>query len=102
VLASIGLVVAGAVQMLRLRSYRLCLAAALVAVLPWSPAWPLGLAVGIWAVVVLGRRDVMLAFLGEGDGVSLAPPLDSEARGRVAGKLRSLWRSFAGMREQNG
>jgi serine/threonine protein kinase len=97
VLASIGLVVAGAVQMLRLRSYRLCLAAALVAVLPWSPAWPLGLAVGIWAVVVLGRRDVMLAFLGEGDGVPLAPPHDPEPRGRVAGKLRSLWRSFAGI-----
>jgi hypothetical protein len=96
VLACIGLVVAGALQMLRLRSYRLCLAAALMAVLPWSPAWPLGLAVGIWAVVVLGRRDVMLAFLGEGDGLPPAALEDSEPRGRVAGKLRSLWRSFAG------
>ncbi len=96
VLPCIGLVVAGAVQMLRLRSYRLCLAAALVAVLPWSPAWPLGLAVGIWAVVVLGRRDVMLAFLGEVDRVPPAPPQDSAPRGCVAGKLRSLWRSFAG------
>ena len=52
VLPCIGLAVAGAVQMLRLRSYRLCLAAAPVAVLPWPPAWPLGLAVGIWAVVL--------------------------------------------------
>jgi serine/threonine protein kinase len=96
VLTCIGLVVAGAVQMTRLRSYRLCLAAALVAVLPWSPAWPLGLVVGIWAVVVLGRRDVMLAFLGEGDGAPSGPPHDSEPPERVAGKLRSMWRSFAG------
>jgi serine/threonine protein kinase len=97
VLACIGLVVAGAVQMLRLRSYRFCLAAALVAVLPWSAAWPLGLAVGIWAVVVLGRRDVMLAFLEECDGVPLAPQKDSEPPGKVAGKLRSLWHSIAGI-----
>jgi serine/threonine protein kinase len=87
----VGLLVAGAVQMLRLRSYRLCLAAALVAVLPWSPAWLLGLTVGIWAVVVLGRREVMLAFLREGDG---AGP-DPEPPGPVAGKLGSWWRSFA-------
>jgi hypothetical protein len=32
-----------------------------VAALLSAPAWPLGLTVGIWPVVVLGRRDVMLA-----------------------------------------
>jgi serine/threonine protein kinase len=96
VTASIGLLIVGAVQMMRLRSYRLCLAAALVAVLPWSPAWPLGLTVGIWAVVVLGRRDVMLAFLGDSDGAAPGPPHEPEPPGPVAGKLRSLWRSFVG------
>jgi tRNA A-37 threonylcarbamoyl transferase component Bud32 len=94
--ACTGLVVAGAVQMLRLRSYCLCLAAALVAVLPWSPAWPLGLAVGIWAVVVLGRREVMLAFLREGGGVAPGPPPNLAPPGIVAGKLRAWWRSFVG------
>jgi serine/threonine protein kinase len=96
VTACIGLLIAGAVQMLRLRFYRLCLAAALVAVLPWSPAWPLGLTVGIWAVVVLGRRDVMLAFLGESDGAAPGPPREPEPPGPVAGKLLSWWRSFVG------
>ncbi len=90
------LVVAGAVQMSRLRCYRLCLAAALVAALPWSPAWPVGLAAGVQAVLVLGRRDVMLAFLREGDDAVQGPPRDSGTPGRVAGKLRSFWRSCAG------
>jgi tRNA A-37 threonylcarbamoyl transferase component Bud32 len=93
--ASLGLLVAGAVQMLRLRSYRLCLVAALVAVLPWSPAWLLGLTVGIWAVIVLGRREVILAFLREGAGAVPGPPRDPKP-GPVAGKLQSWWRSFAG------
>jgi hypothetical protein len=90
------LLIVGAVQMLRLRSYRLCLAAALVAVLPWSPAWLLGLTVGIWAMVVLGRRDVMLAFLGDSDVAAPGPPDEPEPPGPVAGKLRSWWRSFVG------
>jgi serine/threonine protein kinase len=96
VTAYIGLLIVGAVQLLRLRSYRFCLAAALVAALPWSPAWPLGLAVGIWAVVVLGRRDVMLAFLGQSDGAAPGPQSEPDPPGPVAGKLRSWWRSFVG------
>src|SRR5262249_6991343 len=63
----VWLMVDGAVRMWRERSYTFCLAAALVAMLPWSPAWPLGLLVGSWAVVVLNRREVMLAFLRERD-----------------------------------
>jgi len=96
VTACVGLLIVGAVQMLRLRSYRLCLVAALVAVLPWSPAWLLGLTVGIWAVIVLGRRDVMLAFLGDSDGPASGPPHEPEPPGPVAGKLQSWWRSFVG------
>jgi hypothetical protein len=93
--ASVGLLVASAVQMRRLRSYRLCLVAALVAVLPWSPAWPLGLAVGVWAVVILGRRDVMLAFLGEGEGTGSGSNRDAGSHGPTS-KLRSFWRSVVG------
>jgi hypothetical protein len=92
----VGLLIAGAVRMLRLRDYRLCLAAALAAALPWSPAWPLGLAVAIDAILVLGRRDVMLAFLGQNDAALPPPVRDAESPGRAGSKLRSLWRSIVG------
>jgi hypothetical protein len=91
-----GLLVAGAVQMMRLRGYRLCLTAAVVAALPWSPAWPLGVAVGITAVLVLGRRDVMLAFLGQSDAALLRPVHDAASPGRAAARLGLFWRSLAG------
>src|SRR5262249_3623417 len=76
----VWLLIAGAVRMLRERSYTICLAAAVVAMLPWSPAWPLGLTVGIWAVVVLGRRDVMLCFLQEDDSAAPEPPGNPRTR----------------------
>jgi serine/threonine protein kinase len=99
VLALVGVppLFAGAVQMVRRRSYPLCVAAALVAVLPWSPAWLVGLPVGIWALVVLSRREVILAFLRERDDGALGPPRDPEPPGPVGRKLRSWWRSFAGV-----
>jgi serine/threonine protein kinase len=98
VLALVGvpLLFAGAVQMLRRRTYMLCVAAALVAVLPWSPAWLAGLPVGIWALRVLSRREAILAFLRENDGAAPEPRRHPEPPGPVAGKLRTWWRSFAG------
>jgi serine/threonine protein kinase len=92
----VWLMIVGAVCMLRERSYTFCLAAALLAMLPWSPAWPLGLVVGTWAVVVLNRREVMLAFLRAGEHATSGPPRDAPSPGSVAGKIRSWWRSFAG------
>src|SRR5262249_9616136 len=92
----VWLLIAGAVRMLRERSYTICLAAAVVAMLPWSPTWPLGLTVGIWAVAVLGRRDVVLSFFREGDSAAPESPRDAEPPGPVADKLRSWCRSFAG------
>jgi hypothetical protein len=92
----VWLLVAAAVRLWRERSYTLCLAAALVALLPWSPAWPLGLLVGSWAVVVLSRREVILAFLRERDGGAPGPSRDPGPPGPVAGKPRAWWRSFAG------
>jgi hypothetical protein len=87
--AGFGVMLAGAVQMMRGRWYPLCVAAALLAVLPWSPAWLLGLPAGIWALVVLGRPEVMATFLHNRRGAP-APP------GPVAAKFRSWLRSFAG------
>jgi serine/threonine protein kinase len=90
------MLIVGAAQMLRVRNYRLCLWATLAAVLPWSPAWPVGLAAGIWGAAVLSRRSVMLAFLGEtGRSITNQAP-DDAPPDAMAGKIQSFWRSFAG------
>jgi predicted Ser/Thr protein kinase len=56
------LIIIGAVQMLRLRSHAWAMAAALLALLPCGLAWPVGLPVGIWALVVLAAPEVKAAF----------------------------------------
>jgi serine/threonine protein kinase len=92
----VWLLSAGAARMLRERSYTVCLAAALAATLPWSPAWLIGLPIGIWALRVLSRREVILDFLGQHDRAVPAPPIAPKPTGPLAGKLRSWWHSFAG------
>jgi serine/threonine protein kinase len=91
-----GFMMAGALQMLWRRSYLLSVAGALLALVPWSPAWLIGLPCGIWALVVLGRPEVVAAFLDRRRGVIPAPPPAPAPTGPVAGKLRSWLRSFAG------
>jgi hypothetical protein len=56
------LMILGAVSLRQLQSRWLALTGAVVAVLPWSPAWLLGLPMGIWALVVQNRREVENAF----------------------------------------
>jgi hypothetical protein len=92
----VGLMVAGALRMLRGRSYLLCVVAALLAVMPWSPAWPIGLLVGIFALKALSQPEVMAAFLQNGVGAPRAPARNPEPPRPRAGKLRALWRSVAG------
>jgi hypothetical protein len=87
VLAALPLV-AGAVQMMRLRSYRLAEAAAVWAMVPWSPAWPIGLGMGIWALSVLRRPEVKAAFAGNPGGAEQSKP--------PARKVVSFFRSVAG------
>jgi hypothetical protein len=84
-LGAVGALLAGAVQMMRLRSYPLAVAATLLAMLPWSPGWVLGLPFGIWGLVVLRRPKVQAAFLN-----NLRPT------GPAAGKIGSFFRSVAG------
>jgi serine/threonine protein kinase len=74
---------AGAIQMLRLRNYRLVLSAACLALVPWSPAWVLGLPIGIWALVVLRRREVSEAFQASSRMSPSAPPFSAAAREAV-------------------
>lgn len=60
---AVGLVmIIGARKMMRLESYRWGMAASILALLPCSPVSLLGLAMGIWSLVVLNRRNVMAAF----------------------------------------
>jgi hypothetical protein len=61
-LASI-LILFGGIKMKGLQSWGLCMAAAIVAMIPGlSPCCILGLPLGIWAVVVLVNADVKAAF----------------------------------------
>src|SRR5262249_8627247 len=93
--ACIALMAAGAWRMLRGRSYLLCVVAALLAVLPWSPAWLLGLPIGVWALSVLGRPEVMATFLQAPRRAPPAPARNPAPR-PAAGKVRGLWRSVVG------
>jgi hypothetical protein len=49
--------------MLHLKNYGLCVAAAIIALVPCtSPCCCLGLPIGIWALVVLTKAEVKTAF----------------------------------------
>jgi tRNA A-37 threonylcarbamoyl transferase component Bud32 len=86
----------GAVEMMRLRSYRLAVAAAVLALFPWSPAWILGAPFGIWSLVVLRRPDVRAAFL-KNQGLAGPPlPEKQEPKSPATGKLASFCRSVVG------
>jgi hypothetical protein len=88
--------IAGAVRMLQLKSYLTAVTAAILAVLPWSPGWLLGLPFGIWALVVLSRREVVAAFLSARPAPSEALPAARAPRRLVRRKLVSLLQSMGG------
>ena len=55
-------IILGALKMMRLQSHGWALTASVLALLPCSPANLLGLAMGIWSLVVLNRPQVKAAF----------------------------------------
>jgi phage FluMu protein Com len=65
-----GVVIYGALKMMRLQSYHMALAAAILAVIPFSclgngvccPIWLIELGFGVWALVVLSDAQVKSAF----------------------------------------
>ena len=60
---TIGVIVsAGALKMRNAKNYRFCRLSAIVAMLPLSFGFVLGLPFGIWALLVLRRPDVKAAF----------------------------------------
>src|SRR5262249_59138944 len=74
IIAVSGVLITGAMKMLRLHWYPLAATAAIVAMIPWSPAWLVSLPFGIWACIVLGRPAVAEAVLSaeRGGGVARA------------------------------
>jgi predicted Ser/Thr protein kinase len=64
------LILVGAVQMLRLRSYAWAIAAGILSIVACSLV---GLPIGIWALIVLARDDVKSAFEANASAASSAP-----------------------------
>jgi hypothetical protein len=64
VLTGAPLLLIAGMMMLRLRGRKWALFGAVVALLPWSPAWPLGVIVGAWSLWALLRLDGRAAFGG--------------------------------------
>ncbi len=59
------ILVLGAARMFDLQSYGIALIAAVVAILPCAPGFPISLPFGIWALIVVLRHDVRTAFADE-------------------------------------
>jgi tRNA A-37 threonylcarbamoyl transferase component Bud32 len=57
-----AILIRGAYRMMKLKSYHSSVMAGVWACIPWSPAWVMALPFGIWALRVLGRREVQIAF----------------------------------------
>jgi hypothetical protein len=88
-----GLQIVGAIRMRRLRGYPWAGTAAILAMIPWSPGWLIGLPFGIWATHVLGMPEVAEAFFRDQRQADTGP---SGARGTgpgVAGRFLALVRS---------
>jgi hypothetical protein len=76
------ILVIGAARMLDLQSYRLAVFAAVVAILPCAPGFPISMPFGIWALIVLSRRDVRTAF-ADWDAESEREPVTKESASAV-------------------
>jgi hypothetical protein len=91
---------AGGVQMMQLKSYRLALLAGVVAVAPWPWTWGVGWPLGIWALVVLSLPHVRAAFhAGQRDAAAGVPDTSPRRRpvlGAMGAFVRSCARSFVG------
>jgi hypothetical protein len=86
------LIMTGAVLMRQLRWYPLVATAAILAMVPWSAGWLIGLGFGIWTCIVLGKPGVVEAF--HPSRASASPAAQPGARVGIAGRFRSLLRSM--------
>lgn len=63
-LAVDGFMIFGALKLMRLESYGIAIATAIIAMIPCSPCCCIGLPIGIWALIVMHAPDVRPAFQG--------------------------------------
>jgi serine/threonine protein kinase len=91
-----GLLMTGAAMMMRLRSFPMAAMAAILAMVPWSPGWLIGLPFGIWTCIVLGRPEVVEGFLSDERRLNPATIALPKPRWVVAGRFLSLLRSIGG------
>jgi hypothetical protein len=74
---AVGVVmILGAVKMMRLESHRWAMAASILAMLPCGPASILGMAAGVWSLIVLNRRNVAAAFAAQKRNRASGPGAD--------------------------
>jgi hypothetical protein len=83
----------GAVLMRRLHSFGWAATAAILALIPWSVGWLIGLPFGILAINVLGRPNVVEGFYRDKRSPASGPPEAWRPRAHVASRFLSLFRS---------
>jgi tRNA A-37 threonylcarbamoyl transferase component Bud32 len=89
--ASAALVLAGGRKLMRVERYEFVMFASIWALLPWSGAiWPIGLAMGVWALTVLRRPEIKLAFVRNKVHARLSGPPPGPPTGPYRGKFRSM------------
>ena len=73
----------GSAGMRDLQSYPIALSAAVAAVLPLAPGFLISLPFGIWALILLSRRDVRTTFAGESEREQRKERSDSAVGGTM-------------------
>jgi hypothetical protein len=71
--AQTAVVIFGAWNLMQLRSYRLALAGSILGILPFGPGAIVGIPMGIWALVVMTKKEVKAAF-GQKETEVVIPP----------------------------
>ena len=74
----------GSARMRDLQSFPAASAAAVAAILPFTPGFVISLPFGIWALIVLSRRDVTTAFTGESEREPLMKKPSSAVGGTMS------------------
>jgi hypothetical protein len=98
ILVVIALILFGAWRLMKLQGPAWIFFAIILCMLPWSPLVVLGLPVAIWALFVVNRPAVKMAFARAALGISTAPvptpwnlpPMEQQATGPVRRGIRSM------------
>ncbi|MHC4734240.1 MAG: serine/threonine protein kinase, partial [Planctomycetota bacterium] len=68
-----AVVILGAWNLMQLRSYRLALAGSILGIFPFAPGAIIGIPMGIWALVVMTKKEVKAAFGQKETEVEIPP-----------------------------